>query len=319
MPPITSISSVPPDYARSEPRARDRQRLATQVVEQVQRSVGPRASQPPLTDATQPQPRTTLRPPLDIVQRFFSERQAALREAALQRDEILQQQASDQPLRPIALAQREADRLQVLRDAQLLETQRLTAERVAPARDAERLVTQRETQRLEELRSEEQRLSEQLTQREDLTRLEEQRLQEEREAERLEQEEESERLAARRLEEEREQARVAQRQDAMRLQGLEEAERVRTAQDSARVETESGSNRLEVDRNESDRVLVERAALAYRSESERALSEATVARFEAEQPLSEQFRLARERLNALETRRIDRVDVSEVSFSRLAF
>jgi hypothetical protein len=310
MPPITSISSVPPDNARSEPRGRDRQRLATQVVEQVQRPVGSRTSQP--------QPRNTLRPPLDIVQRFFNERQAALREAALQRDEILQQD-SDQPLRPIALAQREADRLQVLRDAQLLETQRLIAERVAPAQDATRLAPQRETQRLEELRLEEQRLSEQLALREDLTRLEEQRVQEEREAERLEQEEDAERLEARRLEEEREQTRIAQRQDAMRLQGLEEAERVRSAQDTARVETDGGSNRLEVDRNESDRVLVERAALAYRSESERALAEATVARFEAEQPLSEQFRLARERLDALEARRIDRVDVSEVSFSRLAF
>jgi|GEM_PF-5357082 len=319
MPPITSISSVPPEYARSEPRVRDRQRIATEVVEQVQRSVGSRASQAPPTAATQTQPRETLRPPLDIVQRFFSERQAALREAALQRDEILQQQESDQPLRPIALAQREADRLQVLRDAQLLETQRLAAQRVAPAQDAERLLGQRETQRLDDLRFEEQRLSEQLTQREDLTRVEEQRLQEERETTRLEQEEDAERLAARRLDEEREQTRATERQDAARLQGLEEAERIRARGESVRVDSESESNRLEVDRNESDRVYVERAALAYRSESERALAEATVARFEAEQPLSEQFRLARERLDALEARRIDRVDVSEASFSRLAF
>lgn len=307
MPPITAISSVPPDYARSEPRVRDRQRIATEVVEQAQRSVGARTSQAPPTAATQTQP---LRPPLDIVQRFFSERQAALREAALQRAEILQQQDSEQPLRPIALAQREADRLQVLRDAQLLETQRLAAQRIAPAQNA---------QRLQDLRLEEQRLSEQLTQREDLTRLEEQRLQEERETERLEREEEAERLEARRLDEEREQTRIEERQDAVRLQGLEEVERIRAREETVRVDSESASDRLEVDRNQSDRVLVERAALAYRSESERALAEATVARFEAEQPLSEQFRLARERLDALEARRIDRVDVSEASFSRLAF
>ena len=308
MPPITSISSVPPDYARPEPRVRDRQRLPAEVVEQVQDSVGPRASQAPLTAATQTQRRLTLRPPLDIVQRFFSERQAALREAALQRDEILRQQDSDQPLRPIALAQREADRLQVLRDAQLLETQRLAAERIAPARDAERLVAQRETQRLEE-----QRLSEQLTRREDLTRVEEQRVEEER----LEEEEEAERLEAQRLEEEREQTRIEEEQEAVRLQELDQAERTRARQETGRAESES--DRLDADRSESDRVLVERAALAYRSESERALAEATTGRLEAEQPLSEQFRLARERLDALDASRIDRVDVSEASFSRLAF
>lgn len=309
MPPITSISSVPPDLARPESRARDRRRLGSEVVDQVQRSLGSRASQAPLAAALQAQQqggasaaqaRATeqprLRPPADMVQRFFSERQAVLREAALQRDEVLQQQASDQ-LRPIAQAQREADRLQVLRDAQLLETQRLVAQRIAPAADTEPLLAQQEMQRLSE--------------RQDAARLEEQRLQEEYEAERLEEEEE-----AQRLEQEREVARIEEQQEAARSQELEEAERAQAQRETERRAVEGENANVAAQQSESDRATSERAALAYRGESERAVASARV---EAEQPLSEQLRLARERLDALEARRIDRVDVSDASLSRLVF
>ena len=324
MPPIASITSVPPDFTRPEPRVRDRQRLASDLVDQVQRRLGTRPSQAPLAAATQTpitsvQARESqpprLQPPLDLVQRFFSERQAVLREAALQRDEILQQQANEQQLRPIAQALREADRLQVLRDAQLLETQRLASQRIAPAQDTERLLAQRETLRADERRLEEQRLSQRVLGREDFARIEQQRLAEERETERLEEEEEAERAEARRVEEERETARVESQQAAARTEELGEAERL----EAQRVAAEGEDAGLEAEQNESERALVERAALAYRSESQRATAEASAARYETEQPLTEQFRLARERLDALEARRIDRVDVSDAALSRLAF
>jgi hypothetical protein len=318
MPPITTISSVPPDFARPEPRDRARgrgrlgQALASEVIGQVQRALGSRGSQAQLTAAAQQQQvgtmtiqtraaqQPTLQPPLDLVQRFFTERQAKLREAALQRDEILRQQDNDQ-LRPIAQAQREADRLQVLRDAQLLETQlletqRLATQRITPAPDAEQL----RAQRFDEQRSEDQRLGERTLQREEAARTEEQRLEEEREAERSAEEQEAERVEDKRLEEERE----AERSEAARIEAEQETERPQGRQDT-RIDT--------------DRVLVERAALAYRSESERAVAEATSARFEAAQPLNEQLRVARERLDAMEARRIDRVDVSSASLSRLTF
>jgi hypothetical protein len=313
------------------------------VVDQVQRVLGSRASDMPLTAAPQQQQlgaatQSQLRPPLDLVQRFVSERQAALRRAALQRDEILQQQVSDQQPRPIAQAQREADRLQVVRDAQLLQTQRLAAERLDSARNAERIMAERETQTLEAQRAQEQRLTERMLAKQEAERIEAQRLEEQREAERLQAEQDEVRL-----DEEREAERLqAEEDEALRLDAEREAQRVEaqretTRTEQTRVEEQRGTEQMEaawLERQQpgeienqraeaesvpadSERALVERAALAYRSETERAVADA--ARFGAAQPLNEQLRIARERLDALEARRIDRVDVSSASLSRLTF
>lgn len=304
MPPITAISSVPPDFTRPEPRVRDRQRLATGLLDQVQRALGSRilpaplsaaelagaATPPQLQAAREQQPR--LRPPLDLVQRYFLERRAALREAALQRDEILQQQANDQ-LRPIVQAQREADRLQVLRDAQLLETQRLAAQRFELPTGTERL----QAQRLQE-----PKLTERALARDEPARREAQRLQEEQAQERIEE---------RRLEEER----IREQQEAERVEA-ERVERQREASRSDRVDAQQAEVEARAP-TESERAAAERALLAYRSESQRALADADAARAAA-QPLNEQLRVARERLDALDALRIDRVDVSSVSLSRLA-
>jgi hypothetical protein len=246
------------------------------------------------------------RPPVDLAQRLFTERQAALREAALQRDELLSVQQQNQPgLNPLRQAQRESDRLQVLRDTQLLETQRIDVRQLDTPRSAERLITQRDTERLDQARLEGQRQSQRALAAQDAERIETARLDERREAERVQEQEETERLEEQRLEKEREAERVREQEDAQRVQAQREAERVAAEPEQAP--------------RDSERALAERAVSAYRSESERAVAEANAARVEAEQPLNDQLQLARERLDALGTQRIDRVDVSTASLSRLAF
>jgi chemosensory pili system protein ChpA (sensor histidine kinase/response regulator) len=329
MPPITPISAIPPDFTRPAQgqgtRGRDRQVLGADVVEQVQRALGRTVTQAQLTAAdlhTQSAaPDSAARssglrqppePPVDLVQRLLTERQAALRDAALQRDEMLQAaQQQNQPT--LRLAQRESDRLQVLRDTQLLEAQRIA-------------VPQVDTQRLDAQRLEGQRQTESALAAQDAERLETERLEQRREAERAREQEDTERLEQRRLEREREADRIQEQQDAKRVEAQRAAERVDAERDLAGVESERAvahePRRAEEQpsiRPDSERALAERAALAYRSESERAVSEANATRLEAAQPLNYQLQLVRERLDATEAQRIDRVDVSNAALSRLAY
>ena len=63
----------------------------------------------------------------------------------------------------------------------------------------------------------------------------------------------------------------------------------------------------------------ERAAQAYRTESQRAQAATTTLQEEAAQPLNNQLQVARERLEALDAVRIDRVEVSDNALTRIAY
>jgi hypothetical protein len=62
---------------------------------------------------------------------------------------------------------------------------------------------------------------------------------------------------------------------------------------------------------------VQEGLQAYRAESERVLADAETTRLEAEQPLTQQLQAARERIDAAEATRIDRVDVSIDALAQL--
>ena len=127
MPPIQQFSAVPSDYTRlaqeQVARIRERQSVGTQLAEQAQTTLtqsNARRSQSPLLAAAfqlrrrLPCKRSRARPrrrraasagarepdqpagPLDMMQRMFADRQAALRDAALQRDSMLQQARQQQ-------------------------------------------------------------------------------------------------------------------------------------------------------------------------------------------------------------------------------
>ena len=148
-------------------------------------------------------------------------------------------------------------------------------------------------------------------------------------AERPQAERDAARLDAQRFDVQRgaartEQARFDELRDSQRVGAarLESRQVGRIRDEGARTQRADEQAREQEDariQTDEERAFAERAAQAYRTESQRAETATAFAQQEAAEPLNAQLQVARDRLEALDAVRIDRVDVSNNALTRIAY